>query len=372
MTGRPRSRLWTWIIHMTSCWTGCFDSALICREKKIKDARTQTPARAISLPPDRKDFQTEAEYAQAYLAWDVVSRAEKTRTQTSEFNLATEGVPSQGTEDVKTNGCCNKCGCFAGVCGRTKEGCCWGFCCKQKPDLDKINTITPSAPPAYVTLDARPGEGIPASMKDAEIVAGLDDRAGDGRPVSASENKLPGDPSTGQTGTGGEGTSHAHDQRRDDQTAAALGTPRPEHAQGIDELSPFTPEGAMNPQDAAAVREQVADCIRTRKVRYKRNANQILTGERAINEQVRVIQNHTITDGKLRVAMFDISNRKILNALNDALDRGVEIWCIVDKAQYEIAKTKHRNKLSPLLPYENFRAFPCSGNLRIAIGVDST
>ena len=87
MTGRPRSRLWTWIIHMTSCWTGCFDSALICREKKIKDARTQTPARAISLPPDRKDFQTEAEYAQAYLAWDVVSRAEKTRTQTSEFNL---------------------------------------------------------------------------------------------------------------------------------------------------------------------------------------------------------------------------------------------------------------------------------------------
>ena len=87
MTGRPRSRLWTWIIHMTSCWTGCFDSALLCREKKIKDARTQTPARAISLPPDRKDFQTEAEYAQAYLAWDVVSRAEKTRTQTSEFNF---------------------------------------------------------------------------------------------------------------------------------------------------------------------------------------------------------------------------------------------------------------------------------------------
>ena len=87
MTGRSRSGLCAWLLHMGSCWFGCFDPNLYSKNKKIKDTQTQTPTRAVSLPPVRKDFQTEADYARAYLAWNLVAEAEASYTRSSEFNF---------------------------------------------------------------------------------------------------------------------------------------------------------------------------------------------------------------------------------------------------------------------------------------------
>ena len=91
MTSRSRSGLCAWIIQMTSCWCGCFDPQLFSREKKIKDTPTQTLSKAVSLPPVRKDFQTESEYAKAYVAWSVVAEEEAAHTQSSDFK--SDGIP---------------------------------------------------------------------------------------------------------------------------------------------------------------------------------------------------------------------------------------------------------------------------------------
>ena len=87
MTGRSRSGLCAWLINISSCWCGCFDPNILSKDKKIKDIQTQTLTKAVSLPPVRKDFQTEAEYAKAYLAWNLVAEVEASVPQTSEFNL---------------------------------------------------------------------------------------------------------------------------------------------------------------------------------------------------------------------------------------------------------------------------------------------
>ena len=45
-------------------------------------------------------------------------------------------------------------------------------------------------------------------------------------------------------------------------------------------------------------------------------------GESAINRSIEILNNHTPDAGSLRIAMFDVTNHRILNALDQALERG--------------------------------------------------
>ena len=66
--------------------------------------------------------------------------------------------------------------------------------------------------------------------------------------------------------------------------------------------------------------------------------------------------------------MFEITNRRIIKALHLALLRGVEIFFLTDKAQYELGGERKRKRLEPLISHPNFHFAAASGRYASAAG----
>ena len=70
----------------------------------------------------------------------------------------------------------------------------------------------------------------------------------------------------------------------------------------------------------------------------------ILVGPEAIREVIQMILDHRPEDGSLRIAMFDLTNTKVIDALDRALSRGVRIYMIMDKGQYSNIRSNARSR----------------------------
>ena len=66
--------------------------------------------------------------------------------------------------------------------------------------------------------------------------------------------------------------------------------------------------------------------------------------------------------------MFEITNRRVIKALHLALLRGVDIYFLTDKTQYELGGEPKRRRLQPLFSNPKFRFAAAGGRYADAAG----
>ena len=92
--------------------------------------------------------------------------------------------------------------------------------------------------------------------------------------------------------------------------------------------------------------EAVAAAISIREQRNAYRHNDLVgmyDGEEAIERSIRILQDHKPEQGSLRIAMFDITNTRVLNHLDQALERGCKVSLVMDEGQYISARKETRD-----------------------------
>ena len=309
--------------------------------------------------PKRDSYDTDEEYHIALTTWKregvnhitshiqshVLSGTmtpelmERFNSEIEKINLATGSTSANASAPVIEETPRRRCN----LCRKCCEGMCFVCCfpCQQMCTCFK---------------KTRPSE---SALQAPRLASG--ENAAQGAPVKQGEGGRPPivhDQGVNESHT--EGGAAMHDQPS--QRMKADDHPSPDmndHPTKKNVPSPFTPNGAGDDEGGGVdILMGVRDCQTTRKkirrdapsIRRERNT-QIWANEEGIAAQVRFIDAHEEDDGSLRIGMFDITNEKVISALERALDRGMRLMLITDQQQYSSAHGKHHGRLKQLFSH---------------------
>ena len=91
-------------------------------------------------------------------------------------------------------------------------------------------------------------------------------------------------------------------------------------------------------------------------------------GQEAIDRAAVIINAHTPEQGSLRIAMFDITNHRLINCLESAAARGITIYLVTDKAQFNGATQAVKDSYANLLRQPTVYAAAASGRITGTVG----